>query len=238
MNLHLCDSEGAWLEAVATFWRDRLRCKPSLRICLASGHTPIPIYGEMVKAAKDGGVSFERATIFALDEFGGLAPKDPGRCRNMLVRDLVKHVGIAKESFHFLNPDAPDLEAECRAYDAVIGNGFDVVLLGVGLNGHLGMNEPGSAADSPTRRVELHESTVSGSARYVTHDELPRWGLTVGMKQFFASREVWLVATGSAKAEIVARIVKGDVTDEVPASLMRRHPNCSLFLDAAAAACL
>src|SRR4029079_5296162 len=127
---------------------------------------------------------------------------------------------------------------ECQAYDRAAGKGFDVVLLGIGLNGHLGMNEPGSSPDSLTRRIELHPSTVNSSARYLTHSHLPQWGLTIGMTQFFDSAEVWLVATGSAKAEIVRRVVKGEITADVPASLMRRHANCSLFVDAAPAALL
>jgi glucosamine-6-phosphate isomerase len=238
MNVLRFDSESAWLAAVSSVWRDRLRMQPALRQCLAGGNTPIPIFRELARAAKRGDVSFRKAAIFGLDEFGGLAPDDPGRCRNMLLRDLVSHLDLPKQSFHCLNPDAADLEVECRHYDSAAGNGFDLVLLGVGTNGHLGMNEPGSPVDSPTRRVELHATTISSSARYFAHQDLPRWGLTVGMKQFFASREVWLIATGSAKAEIVARLVKGDITEDVPASTMRRHPNCSLFVDASAGALL
>lgn len=153
----------------------------------------------------------------------------------MLRRDLVSHVDLPETQFHWFDPENPDLDKECAAYDALAGTGFDLVLLGIGANGHLGMNEPGSSPNSPTRRTELHASTVTGSAKYLTHQRLPKWGLTVGMQQFFASREVWMVATGKAKAEIVRRIVLSEITDQVPASLLRRHPNCSIFLDSEAA---
>lgn len=238
MNLLQFDSEFSWVAGVATFWRDRLRSQPALKHCLASGNTPIPVYREMVQSAKRGDVSFRKASVFALDEFGDLPEDDPGKCRHMLTRDLVSHVDLAAENFHFFNPDAADLQAECEAFDRKVGNGFDLVLLGIGLNGHLGMNEPGSAPDSPTRRVDLHATTISSSAKYLTHQHLPKWGLTVGMQQFANSREVWLVATGKAKAEIIKKIVRGEVTTNVPASLMRQHPNCTLFLDAAAASLL
>jgi glucosamine-6-phosphate deaminase len=238
MNILQFDSERSWVEGVVTFWRDRLRLNPGLRHCLASGNTPIPVYRELVRATCQGQVSFATAAVFALDEFGGLTPDDPGKCANMLRRDLVDHVDLPKNGFRFLNADAPDLDAECRAYDRAIGNGFDLVVLGIGGNGHLGMNEPGSSRDSVTRRVDLDEGTIASSARYVRHDRLPRWGLTVGMKQFFASREVWLLATGPVKAEMVRRIVRGKISEQVPASLMRQHPNCSLLVDAAAGSLL
>jgi glucosamine-6-phosphate isomerase len=234
MNLLHFDSTDSWRTNAASLWRDRLRAEPFLRHCLASGHTPIPVYRELVQIFQQGQVSFQKASIFALDEFGELDADDAGLCKSMLRRDLVDLVDLPAKSFYYLNAHAPDLEAECQAYDQAIGRGFDLVILGIGLNGHLGMNEPGSAIDSLTRRVDLHESTVSGSAKYLTHQRLPNWGLTVGMKQFFAAKEVWLLATGESKAKIVQRVVQGEISEQVPASLMRRHRNCSLLLDDAA----
>lgn len=236
MNILQFDSPQSWVAGVLSFWRDRLRLNPRLRHCLASGNTPIPVYRGLADSMKRGEISLRQATVFALDEFGGLDPGDPGRCKNMLLRDLVNDSDLSKESFHWLEPDAPDLEAECRAFDRRIGPGLDLVILGIGLNGHLGMNEPGSKPDSPTRRVDLHETTIASSARYLAHAQLPRWGLTAGMAQFFAAKEVWLLATGQTKADIVRRVVKGPIDAQVPASLMRQHPNCALFVDASAAA--
>jgi glucosamine-6-phosphate deaminase len=236
MNILCFDSETAWVNGAATFWRDRLRLNPRLRVCLASGHTPNAIYAEMARAVQRKEVSFRQAVMFTLDEFGGLAPDDPGRCINMLKRYLIDHTDLPAKQFYALNPDAQDLDAECRAFDAAVGGPFDLVLLGIGLNGHLGMNEPGSAADSGTRRVDLHESTINSSARYVAHQQLPRWGLTVGMKQLLEAKEVWLLASGERKAEIIRRTITDPISETLPASLLRRHPNCSLFVDAAAAA--
>jgi glucosamine-6-phosphate deaminase len=190
----------------------------------------------MVLAVRAKQVSFAEAEVFALDEFGDLPTDDPGTCRNMLLRDLVRHVDLPASGFHWFNPANPDLESECAAYDKLVGPGFDLVLLGLGTNGHLGMNEPGSRANSPTRRTELHDSTIAGSAKYLNHGKLPTWGLTVGMQQFFNSREVWAVATGTAKAEIIHTMVRGEITEQVPASLLRRHSNCSLFVDREAGA--
>jgi glucosamine-6-phosphate deaminase len=236
MNLLRFDSEPAWVNGATTFWRDRLRLNPRLRMCLPTGHTPNAIYAEMAGAVQRKEVSFQQAAIFTLDEFGGLAPDDPGRCINMLKRHLLDHADLPAKQFYALNPDARDLDAECRAFEAAAGGPFDLVLLGIGLNGHLGMNEPGSGAGSETRRVDLHEITINSSARYVTHQQLPRWGLTVGMKQILEAKEVWLLANGERKAEIIRRTISDPMSEALPASLLRKHPNCSLFVDATAAA--
>jgi glucosamine-6-phosphate deaminase len=100
------------------------------------------------------------------------------------------------------------------------------------------MNEPGSPVDSSTRRVELHSATIQSSARYFTHQNLPQWGLTVGLKTILASKEVWLLANGAGKAGIIQQTIRGDISSSNPASLLRRHPDCSLFVDADAGALL
>lgn len=238
MNLLRFDSESAWIRTVCSVWRDRLRTTPDLKICLPAGTTPAGIYAEMSRSARAGLVSFERARVFALDEFGGLDPDDPGRTRHTLHRQLIDAIDQPPTVFHFLDPDHPDLAQECRDYDAAIGEGFDLMLLGIGLNGHLGMNEPGSPVDGSTRRVELEGTTIQSSARYFAHQNLPHWGLTVGMKTVLASKEVWVLANGAAKAGIIQQTVRGDISSANPASLLRRHPNCSLFVDAAAGALL
>jgi glucosamine-6-phosphate deaminase len=205
-------------------------------MCLPSGLTPNPLYAEMVASVLKGQVSFARASIWVLDEFGGVPRDDPGRCVNMLRRNLVSEIDLPAEGFHFLEPEDPDIDEQCRRFEP--RDGFELVLLGLGTNGHLGMNEPGSSADSPTRRVELHASTIEGSARYFSHGRLPDWGVTVGLDAIGRASEVWLLASGESKAEIARRTVRGKISDEVPASLLRRHPNCSLFVDMAAASLL
>jgi glucosamine-6-phosphate isomerase len=238
MNVLRFDSEAAWANAVATFWRDRLRTNPRLKICLPSGLTPNPIYAEMVRSAAAGNATFARASVFVLDEFGDLPPDDPGRAKHAVMRHLIGAVDLPADAFHCLDTDDPDVEGQCRRYDLEIGDGFDLVLLGIGLNGHLGMNEPGSSTRSRTRRVELHDTTIASSARYFTHQNVPRWGVTVGLQPILASSEIWLLASGPGKAGIVQRVVNGGIDESVPASLLRRHANCSLFVEAEAGALL
>ncbi len=230
------DSEAVWAAGVAAKWCDRLRANPRLRMCLPAGHTPVPVFAAMAKAVGQGRVSFREAEVFLLDEFGELLFADPGRCEQQLRRTLIDHIDLPGERFHFLHTGADDLVAECRRYDRAIGRGFDLTLLGVGLNGHLGMNEPGTPADSFTHRAELHPATVEASRRYLTHAQAPSWGATVGLNHLLGSGEVWLLACGAGKAEIVQRTIAGEITADVPSTLLRRHPNSFLYVDAAAGA--
>jgi glucosamine-6-phosphate deaminase len=236
MHVLRFDSETAWIDAVVSLWRDRLRSNPRLRMCLPSGHTPLKIFSAMGKSVAAGAVSFRDAEIFSLDEYGGLPADDPGRCANMLSDYLLKDIDLPKNHFHAIDTTAADLDRVCREYDQAVGDGFDLTFLGLGMNGHLGLNEPGSAPDSTTRRVSLHESTIQGTAKYLAHGNLPTWGIGVGMKQLLGSREIWLLANGRAKAEIIQRTLRGPVDVSVPASLLRKHPNAWLIVDSEAAA--
>lgn len=238
MHLLKCDYISAWTECLASLWCDRLRANPRLRMCLPAGHTPMPVYAAIIAAVERGEVSFRECEVFTLDEFGGLAPDDPGRCTQQLRNSLIDAIDLPSERFHFIRTEAADLAAECRQYDVAVGHGFDLTLLGIGLNGHLGMNEPGTLLGSTTHAAELHASTVAASRRYLTHAHAPTWGVTVGLKHLLESKEVWLLACGANKAEIVRRTLEGEITAEVPSSLLRRHPNCCLIVDSAAGAAL
>jgi glucosamine-6-phosphate deaminase len=240
VNLLRFDSESSWVQGAASLWRDRLRTNPKLRMCLPSGHTPNPLFEVMCRSVANGDVSFRQAEIFALDDYGGLAADDPGRCRNMLQRYLLDGIDLSPDRFHFLDTEAADTAQVCRDYNTLIesNGGFDLTLLGIGLNGHLGLNEPGSTLDSTTRRVAMHESTIQSSAGYLTHSNLPTWGIGVGLKHLLASKEVWLLANGARKAQIIARTVQGEINVDVPASWLRRHSNSWLMVDAAAGALL
>ena len=225
----------AWRGELARLWMKRIQAQPDMRICLAAGNTPEPVCREMARLQQAGEVSFREAQIFVLDEYGEVPPENPGRCANMIRHYLVDHVDLPAEQFHFLATESDELDTMCAQFDAAIGEGFDLAILGVGLNGHLGMNEPGTAPDTTTHRVELHTSSVHSASVYGLSNDPPRWGITVGLKHLRDARTVWLLASGTKKAEIVRKIVKGEISSNVPASLMRKHPDCTLFLDAEAA---
>ena len=174
--------------------------------------------------------------MFLLDEFGGVTPDAEGRCDVMLRRALLDHVDLPPVRYHRPDPEAPDVDAMCDDYESRLGSGLDLALLGIGTNGHIGMNEPGTPPDSPYAAGRAPRGDDKASARYFGSGPLPTWGVTVGLRVLLASRMVWLLAGGESKADIVREIVEGDPSPDLPASLLRGHPDCWLFVDEAAAA--
>lgn len=192
-----------------------------LRICLATGSTTRPVYRTTDVTGSP--------EIFLLDEFGGLPRDDPARCAAMLRRDL------RGREFHSPDVDAEDpIEAAAAYRELIEETGLDLALVGLGRNGHLGMNEPGSTSDSRTRVVELAKSTASGAAAYGASVR-PTWGITVGIAELLEARELWLVVTGEHKADVLRRALADPVGSDVPATFLREHPNAIVLADAAAA---
>lgn len=224
-----------WADTVAARFTARLAARPAPRLCLATGNTPLPLYDRCVAAVRAGAASFRDAEAFLLDEFGGVPREAEGRCEQMLRRALIDQVDLPAARFHTIDTDAADLEAICRQYEAAVGT-LDLTLLGIGTNGHIGMNEPGAPPDSLTRRVDLSDETQRSATHYFGGRHTPTWGVTAGMATVLRSREIWLLATGSSKAAILRRLMTEPVSPLLPASLLRQHPRCILFCDDAAAA--
>ena len=223
---------GGWAGAVAAAWAGLLGERPDLRMCLATGETPLPVYAEVTARP----VSWARASVLLLDEFGGLPPGEPGGCDATLRRALVDRVDLAPGGYRPIDTAAGDLGAECRAVDAWLDGGLDLALLGLGRNGHLGMNEPGAEPDARTRRVELAGATVEAAARYLGDHHRPSWGVTVGLADLVAAERVWVLVTGEHKADVVRACLEDRPTPALPASGLRGHPGCTWWLDEAAAA--
>lgn len=195
-------------------------------MAVPTGSTPVPVYEAMTERA----VSFADATVFLLDEFGGLPPGHPQRCDTM-IRPFVEGIDLPPDRLVRLDPDVPDLQAECDRYQRLVDDGgLDLVLLGLGSNGHLGLNEPGADPGSTTRVVELTEATIVGARDYGGEGS-PTFGMTMGMSSILASKEAWLLVTGESKREILARVLEEPVDPSLPASLLRRHPNATLWAD-------
>lgn len=227
----------AWADTVAAQLLARLAARPALRLCLATGNTPVPVYDRCAAAVRAQTASFRDAEAFLLDEFGGVPRDAEGRCEQMLRRALIDHVDLPASRLHTIDTDAAELDAVCRGYDEAVGT-LDLTILGIGMNGHIGMNEPGSAADSLTRRVELAAETQQSATHYFGGRATPTWGITIGMGTVLRSREIWLLATGASKAAILERMLAGPVSTELPASLLREHPRSILFCDEAAGAAI
>ena len=175
--------------------------------------------------------------MFILDEFG-LPPGNASRCDEMIRRDLLDRLGMPPGTVHALNVQADDLDAECARYEALTrAGGLDLAVVGLGGNGHLGLNEPGSARDSITRVVELTRETSEHSEAYGS-DTAPTWGATMGIDTVLAATEVWLLVTGAHKAAILERSLSRPVGPAIPATFLRTHDNVTIFADKDAAALL
>jgi glucosamine-6-phosphate deaminase len=228
IRLEVIDDD-RWAEGVTDRWAAFVEERPTARLCLPTGDTPRPLYARSAPS-----IDFGRATVFLLDEFY-LPPGDPARCDAMLQRDFLTGLAKPPAHLHTLDVEAPDADAECRRFeDLVDEGGLDLTLLGLGGNGHVGLNEPGTTADSPTRVVRLATSTTVAAGRYGS-DSQPEWGMTLGLRPILDSRDLWLLVTGSSKAGILERVLNGPIGPEVPASYMRNHPNVVVWADRSAA---
>jgi glucosamine-6-phosphate deaminase len=213
--------EQDWAATVASLLSSLIT--PESRLCLATGGTVAPVYSLID--------DLNGATIFLLDEFGGLPRDDPGRCVAMIRRDLLAHTS-GNGSIFVPDVDADDPEAEALRYGRQIveGDGIDLAVVGLGRNGHIGMNEPGSTPDLSTRVVDLAELTSAHTAAYGATTS-PTWGITVGMAELMAARELWLLVTGGHKREILRQTLSMPIGPDVPATYLRRHENCTVFAD-------
>jgi glucosamine-6-phosphate deaminase len=201
---------------------------PGRRFCLATGSTAAPVH-ERIAAE----TSLDGLEILLLDEFGGLPRDDPGRCTSMLARALLDRAKGQLE-FHAPDVDAPDPNQAAADYRKLVADGgIDLAIVGLGANGHVGMNEPGTTAEMPTRVVTL-EPTTSDNARRYGASVAPTWGITVGMAELMAAGEVWVLVTGSHKTDILNRTLHGAVDSEVPATFLTEHPTCTFLVDEAA----
>jgi glucosamine-6-phosphate deaminase len=226
--------------AVADAVAQTLVEKLSAVFMLPTGVTPLGMYRRLVQMHRSGALTFVEATFFNLDEYLGLAP-DHRASYHVYMKEHFYGLIDADPARVFV-PDgaAPDLEAECERYEAAImeAGGIDVCVLGIGRNGHIGFNEPGASFDSRTRVVHLSESTRKVNAADFEADRAPERAITAGMATIFDSKSVLLLASGTDKAGAVAAAVEGDVSESVPASMLKNHPNASLFLDEDAASAL
>jgi glucosamine-6-phosphate deaminase len=218
-----------------------LRRRPDAVLGLATGASPVPIYDELAARRARGEIEFGRARAFLLDEYVGLAPRHPQSYAAYIDRVFTSRVDISPVAIGRPEGDAADLAAACVAYEAAIAaaGGVDLQLLGIGGDGHIGFNEPGSSLASRTRLKTLTRQTREDNARFFASlDDVPRHVITQGVGTILEARHLVLVAIGAGKASAVAKAVEGPVTAMVPASALQLHPHATVVLDDAAATAL
>jgi glucosamine-6-phosphate deaminase len=216
----------------------QIRRKPESVLGLATGGTPVETYRRLAEMYRLGQIDFDRVTSFNLDEYIGLSGEHPQSFRAFMDSHLFSLVNI--DPLRTFVPDglAEDVAAHCADYESWIrsSGGIDLQLLGLGHNGHIAFNEPGSSPGSRTRRVDLTRETIQKNSRFFDSiDQVPRHAITMGIATILESREIIILALGAGKAEAVARMVQGPITALHPASLLRNHQRVTVVLDRPAA---
>ncbi len=206
--------------------------KPNAVLGLATGSTPIGIYKELVELNKKGDITFKDIKSVNLDEYCGLDGSHDQSYRYFMNTNLFNHVDIDKNNTYVPSGVSSDLKSEGEAYDKMIKDfgGIDIQLLGIGLDGHIGFNEPAPFFTKETHVVDLHESTIKANARFFnSEDEVPKKAITMGMMSIMQAKKVLLVANGKAKKEILEKSIYGEITPEVPASILQLHPDLTVI---------
>lgn len=206
--------------------------KPDCVLGLATGSSPVGTYKELIKYNKAGDIDFSKVTSVNLDEYVGLDGTNDQSYRYFMNDNLFDHVNIDKSRTFVPNGCATDLKAEGEAYDSMIKElgGIDLQLLGIGLDGHIGFNEPDEFFTAATHEVVLDESTIKANARFFKNeDEVPKKAITMGMMSIMQAKKILLVANGEAKKEIIEKAFFGPIDPKVPASILQLHPDVTVI---------
>ncbi|KQU19353.1 glucosamine-6-phosphate deaminase [Bacillus sp. Leaf13] len=205
-----------------------------IKLGLATGGTPKGTYDALIEDHMQNNTSYENVTSFNLDEYIGLDSNDPNSYHYYMDQSLFAHININKEQTYLPNGTADNLDKECTRFDKMIETlgGIDLQILGIGQNGHIGFNEPGTSFSSGTHVVALEESTRQANARYFDSiDEVPTHAITMGIATIMKSKEILLLISGEEKAETLKKLIHGEITEEFPASILKKHNNVTIIAD-------
>ncbi len=230
MRMHVLPNYKTLCARVADEVVVQIQRKPESILVFPTGNTPLGLFKKLVELHKSGHVSFDRAHVVVLDEYVGLSPNDSRSLTDWLKRELLAHINIRASHVHGFENSAETLE---KTIDDL--GGLDLVILGLGPNGHLGFNEPGSAFDSRTRKIDLApESIISNAAYWGSEERVPRQGLTLGLGTLSEARALILMVSGTAKRNVLSKTLEGNVSPDNPATMLRQLNQAQVFADEAA----
>ena len=229
------DQQAAWLLA------DAVSSRPDAVVGLSTGRTTGSIHATFVKLARESGLDCSETTFFGVDEVAGVPRDYAGACYTMLKNELIDPLGIPEDRFLMLPVASDDFDRDCSAFIGELERrgGVDLLFLGLGENGHLGFNQPGSPFGAGARLSVMYPELEERIRRETgTPDDKPLGGVTMGLKDIMHARRLVLAAKGLSKAAVVRKMIEGPVTEDVPASVLQLHPDCTILLDREAASCL
>lgn len=212
--------------------------QPNSVLGLATGSTPLLMYQKLIDMHRDAGLDFSEAVTFNLDEYLGLSPADEHSYHWYMQHNFFDQVNVRPGNIHIPNGMAADVEVECQAYDRKIrdAGGIDLQLLGIGINGHIGFNEPDIKFEATTHKVRLDQETVTANSRFFSDlSDVPLWAISMGIKTIMHAKKVLLLANGENKAEAVYRALFDGITPEIPASILQLHQDVTVIVEQKAA---
>jgi glucosamine-6-phosphate deaminase len=234
MNVHISPDAAATTLAAADWLAAKLIAPGTRNVMLAGGNTPLALYAEIARRK----LPLAHLHAFALDEYVGVPEEEPRNCANLIRRTAIEPWGIPTVQYHPVSSLEARAESVIRDHEAKIraAGGIDVLILGLGKNGHIGFNEPGSAPDSEGRLLSLSETSINANREWFGGDYAPAKGVTTGMKLLLEAKSILLLAFGSAKVAAATVMLNGPQSPDCPASFLQRHPDTHVFLDQAASA--
>lgn len=215
-----------------------IRSKPDAVLGLATGSTPEGLYEEMALRHAQGGLDFSQVRTVNLDEYVGLEGTHPQSYRYFMEEKLFSKVNIRRENTHVPQGTAQDLEAAVKGYEALLKSmgAPELQVLGIGANGHIGFNEPGTELEMWSHVADLTEETIEANARFFqTRDEVPRQAISMGIGSIFRAKRILLMAFGESKAQAIKALENSKIDTAIPATLLKLHPNVTIVLDVEAA---
>jgi glucosamine-6-phosphate isomerase len=217
-----------------------IKNNPALTLCMASGHTPALTAELLVKKLVDEKIDYRHISFLGLDEWIGLPPGNEGSCHYFFKTKLFEPLQLNPSQCFLFDALADDMENECAAMDAVIAErgGIDLMLVGIGMNGHIGFNEPGTPFHTLSHIASLDETTRSVGQKYFKEETALNKGITIGLGHLLHAKKCFLIANGNKKADVIRQTVEGPVTEKFPASSMQQHPNGFVLVDEDAASLL
>jgi len=234
INVIICKNKEEVDRIGADIFTEAINSNPRIVLGLATGGTPVGMYKELIRMNKQAMVDFSQVLSFNLDEYVGLANTHLQSYRYFMNDNFFNHININKNNTYVPDGQSKDIQESCRQYEEKIktSGGIDLQLLGIGSNGHIAFNEPGSLKDSRTREVSLTEATIKDNARFFQDElDVPRRAVTMGIGIILEAKKIVLLATGANKADAVKKAVIGLQTVEVPASFLQMHSDCVFIID-------
>jgi glucosamine-6-phosphate isomerase len=207
--------------------------KPNAVICLPSGSTPLGMFQALVAANQKGATDFSRCVFVGLDEWIGLNGEDDGSCRDLLDRGFLKPIGLREDQIVYFDGKSPDPQWECDRVNKIVEGlgGLDLIVLGVGMNGHLALNEPGTLWNTYSHISELDPVTIEVGQKYFKKPTPLTKGITIGIRHILEAKTAILLASGASKAEVILRALAFPVTTDFPATALQNHFNAEFILD-------